>query len=185
MTHSRYQTWRKSKKLESHKTMSLESRSRAWKMRIKNGKKMTCDHKIDQNYLDDVSNDLQKQQRPDIGLNQNQNQKRNKNKNHTHWASNSFRRGHNPWDGYVESGRVWVWRRERRSEQGRRWRARAAKNRKRIRPPSRNTRYLLNGGKTLTSKSEKRTVAGCFAASCSSAQCHYLFIYFSLGSILW
>jgi hypothetical protein len=53
-------------------------------MRIKNGKKMTCDHKIDQNYLDDVSNDLQKQQRPDIGLNQNQNQKRKKiKKSHT------------------------------------------------------------------------------------------------------
>jgi hypothetical protein len=52
----------------------------------KEREKKTCDHKIDQNYLDDVSNDLQKQQRPDIGLNQNQNQnqKRNKNKNHTH-----------------------------------------------------------------------------------------------------
>jgi hypothetical protein len=49
----------------------------------KEREKMTCDHKIDQNYLDDVSNDLQTQQRPDTGLNQNQNQKRKKKNNHT------------------------------------------------------------------------------------------------------
>jgi hypothetical protein len=48
--------------------------------------------------------------------------------------------------------------------------------------PSRNTRYLLNGGKTLTSKSEKRTVAGCFAASCSSAQC--LFFFFGVNFVV-
>jgi hypothetical protein len=46
----------------------------------KEREKMTCDHMIDQNYLDDVSNDLQTQQRPDTGLNQNQNQKRKKRK---------------------------------------------------------------------------------------------------------
>lgn len=39
---------------------------------------MTCDHKIDQNYLEDFSNDLQTQQRPDTGLNQNQKRKKKK-----------------------------------------------------------------------------------------------------------
>jgi hypothetical protein len=49
----------------------------------KEREKMTCDHKIDQNYLDDVSYALQTQQRPDTGLNRNQNQKRKKKITHT------------------------------------------------------------------------------------------------------
>jgi hypothetical protein len=49
----------------------------------KEQEKMTYDQKIDQNYLEDVSNDLQTQQCPDTGLNQNQNQKRKKKVPHT------------------------------------------------------------------------------------------------------